>query len=346
MMQRLKLGTLWVTGLMLAGCGGGANTTVLPSSAGTTSSTSTSGSSTQAFVTPASSVTTPTYTGTSLSIFQAINTVRQSVGVGLLSQNTNLDTAAQAHATYLATQSPPAETHTEVSGNTGFYAISPYARAALAGFTPASAWIDEAIGNASTCASQLLDTVYHAQELLGDIQEVGIGLNANWACVLDVATVAGTASLQLPSSGAGVPASGGQQIALGTVAVYPYNNETTVPAAMSAGENPAPPLPSGYSTPGHPIMVRVHVDSASDVLSVTNFAVSDSSGSPLTGAVLVNSDAVTASTMTVIADPNIAPGVVFFVPQSPLASQTTYTVVFGGARNGTAVQNTWSFTTQ
>jgi hypothetical protein len=50
------------------------------------------------------SVPVPNYAKGSgqLALFKAINTLREQLGVGMLIQDTALDTAAQAHAAYLS----------------------------------------------------------------------------------------------------------------------------------------------------------------------------------------------------------------------------------------------------
>ena len=353
---RVKLGLVVVAGLMEVACGGGGNTTPLPTNAAIAGSGPLpSSTTTQSSVPPVTATSMPaaTYTGASLSLYTSLNAVRSAMGVGALYQSTALDTAAANHALYLATQTPMVETHIEVAGAKNFYAATPYARAMLAGFVPTSSWVDEALGDASNCMNQLMDTVYHAEELTSNIQTIGIGgMASGWACVLDVGTVTGTAALS-PNTVAGIPATGGQQLPAGVVAVYPYNGQTGVPGAMSPGENPAPPLPSTYTTPGHPVLIRVRVDNNSDTLTASQFSLQDANHNVLMGTLLVNpaaftgSSAANSSTVTVVSDSNIAPGVVIFVPQSALNSASQYTVTFSGARDAVPVTNTSSsFTTQ
>jgi len=313
---------------------------------------------------PATSVPASTYTGQDLAIFNAINLYRTKVdiaggaGVGEVAQNTLLDAAAAAHEKYLTNQpGGDIETHDELSTGNFFFGTTPQVRAVNAGFTPTTAWIGEVIGNGAAtidpvsrlpaCVSQLLDTVYHLEALTSNVEQIGLVDDPNWACVLEGATITGTSGMTLPSSGNDEPIGGGQQMPVGSVAVSPYNGEVGVLPAMSTNENPAPSLPTPVGAlAGHPVMLRMRADLASDVLLVNSFTLTDSSGSSLPGTILLSSNAVAGSISTAQPDALIAPCVAFFVPLTQLASQVTYTAQFVGSRNGIAVNETWSFTTQ
>jgi uncharacterized protein YkwD len=304
---------------------------------------------------PASSVPPSTYTGQEKLIFTAINTYRSKLGVGQVAQDTSLDLAAQMHETYQTSQAGGfIETHDELATGIGFYAVTPHDRAIKAGFSPATAWIGEVIGNGQAtvdpksnlpaCVSQLLDSVYHLEALTSNVEKIGIHNDSNWACVLEGATITGTDTMTLPGSGNGEPIGGGQQMSLTSVAVSPYSGETAVLPAMSLGENPTPALPT--AAPGHPVMLRVRVDLPTDVLRVDSFLLQDISGNNVPGTILLAANAAASSVTPAQQDTLIQPGVAFFVPSSPLNASATYTAIFQGARNGVAVNETWSFTTQ
>ncbi len=347
---------LLVAALGIQGCGSGVgNNSVLPVPAVSNPLASTV---TQSSVPPlAVGSTTVTsspvsYTGTSLTSYNKVVGDRSNMGVGYLLESPALDVAAQAHAKYLAAQNPPTESHNESQGSPDFYATTPYARAIKAGFSPSSAWIDESIGDASNCAGQLMDTVYHLQELTSNAQQIGIGSVPGWACVIDVATVTGTSNLVQPTNGAGVPTTGGQQLPAGVLGVYPYNGQSSVPDAMSLSEQPAPPLPSTYTNPGHPVLMRAGVALSTDQLTVTSMAMVDTSKNVISGVLLldpvaaVNSASISSTTVTIVSDANIMQGVAVFVPQSALVSGMTYTVTFQGAMGAASLSNTWAFTAQ
>lgn len=343
------VGTLLLA-LAVSGCGGGGG------GGGGNESGGSSAPIPLASVSVAAFVAAPTYpilgADPRLAIFNEINAYRSklvmgsSAGVGMLAQDTTLDFAAQKHADYLAfSQSSPIETHDEVSTSSSYYyAATPHDRALKAGFIPANAWIGESIGDVSICARQLLNTVYHLQALTGGFEKIGIGYTPDWTCVIKGALVTGVSGMGATTTWNGSPIGGGQQIGLKDIAVSPYSGEANVAVAMSIGENPRP-VPT-LSNPGHPVMLRVKVDFVTDALHVKNFKVMDSTGSVIAGVILVSTNASSGSTATVTADGNIMPGVVFFVPQSPLSSGKTYTAQFDGDRNGSAVALTWSFSTK
>lgn len=367
-LARLAPLTLVVSSLMLAGC----PLAVTPASTDTSTGSGGSGGTSIAAAAPATTVPASSYTGTNLAIFNALNVYRAKVdlhggpGVGLVAQNTALDTAAAAHESYLTAQPGGfIEDHNEQANGVMYFEANPHSRAVKAGFTPTSAWIGEVIGSGDptldtksglpTCLGQMLDTVYHLEALTSNVEQIGIFDDPKWTCVLEGATVTGTQNLILPSSGNAEPAGGGQQLVAGTpgvspydggIAVSPYNGEQGALPAMSLGENPIPNLPSAH--PGHPVMLRVRADSAADVLRVDSFTLTPSSSGAqvVTGTILVASNATASSVGSVLGDALVAAGVAFFVPAAPLASATTYTAHFLGARNGVKVDATWSFVTQ
>lgn len=344
--------------LALSACGGGGG----GGSSSSTSTTSSSGSSTSASAASVvTSVATPTYASGTMqaAAFSQLNAYRLAMGVGELSQDTILDTSAQAHALYLnanlANGSITALTHTEISTNADYYEATPLSRAQKAG-APATEWISEnaAAGLtqatptafASDCLGQALDSVYHLQDATEVQQTLGIGFQQNttqgsYSCVMVFGQTTGVSGTPTAN---GYLTSAGQQMATTAIAHSPLANETGVARAM-AGEipNPAPDLAS----PGRPIMVRVTAANAGDVLTVTSFTLTSAGGTVVPVRIIVPSAALTGSTSSATADVNsaLAQGVAFLLPQAALAANTTYTVNFSGQRDGTPISVTWTFTT-
>jgi hypothetical protein len=192
-----------------------------------------------------------------------------------------------------------------------------------------------------------LDTVYHLQNVTSNQQTIGIGFRQssgsypNYTCVLDFGETAGVSGA--PQANA-VYVTGGQQMPTAAIAHAPLVNETNVPLAMIAEDvNPAPDI----AAPGRPIMVRVNAANAGDVLTVSSFTLTAANGTVVAARIIVPSAALTGSTTTATADMNglLAPGVAFLLPLAPLTANTTYTVAFNGARDGTPISTTWMFTT-
>lgn len=327
--------------LALAACGGGGGDDdgVSPTSP-TTPTTPTVPTS----VPPATDVPTPTYPSTDAraQVFQQLNDFRAAIGVGKLAQDPLLDVAAQAHADYLKLNS--VINHDEVSTNPGYYEATPRSRATKAGVNP-SQWIAEVAGPttilqpswAAVCM-RMTNSVYHLQALTSQVETVGIGIN-DWTCTIDMAVVTGVSGTPGDNS---VPIGGGQQMAADSIGVAPVEGSTVDGAMPAESPQPAPDIAS----PGHPLMVRVRADNVADALTVSSFTLVDNVGSTIPGRVLIASNAQAGTTVSgAQVDSLLDRGVVFFMPLAPLASGTSYTATFAGARNGTPISKSWSFAT-
>jgi hypothetical protein len=95
-------------------------------------------------------------------------------------------------------------------------------------------------------------------------------------------------------------------------------------------------------------MVQVNAASAGDVLTVSSFTLTAANGTVVPTRIIVPSAALTGSTASATADVNsgeMQPGHAFLLPLAALTANTTYTVAFSGARDGTPISKTWTFTT-
>ncbi|SAK90268.1 allergen V5/Tpx-1-like protein [Caballeronia catudaia] len=348
--------------LLVGACGGGGGGDNASSGAAPASGASApTGSQTTSGVAPRTSVATPTYAAGSFQIvaFNQINAYRNAMGVGMLSQDPILDTSAQAHSLYLSgnlsTGAINSLPHDEITGNANYYADTPLARARKAG-APTTEYVGEnvaagfattAIADAADCVGQALASVYHLVSLTYTQETIGLGYGPgstgypNYTCVSDFGTSTGVTGTPTGNSLTSV---GGQQIASTAVVHSPYASEIGVALSMRPeASNPAPDV----SAPGRPILVRVSAAQGIDTLTVSQYALTDSSGSLVATRILVPSAAVAGSTATTIADPNnlLPSGTAVLLPLSALKANTTYTVAFVGARDGAPVSATWSFTT-
>lgn len=365
--HRMKTATLLaLTGLILTACGGGGGGSSAPSN----TTPPTSPGNTNNALPPQTSVPATTYPAGSANaqLVAAINAYRGSLGVGLMRQDSTLDVAAQAHANYeqtnLANGAITVLGHDESPTLTGFTGTWPLQRARSAG-VPAAEFVGEVVaatyetstGTTGTdCANQWLDTVYHLQGVTGNSESVGVGIASSVptpttpgtsnVCALEVGTSTALSVNPDPNNPADVntvPDFGGQQFATNLIVHAPYSGETGVPLAMVAETpNPAPDVAS----PGRPVMVRVN-QSAGNKLTVATFQLVDGTGAAVSARILVAPGSVAGSTASVTADPNntLGSGIAFLLPLAPLKANTTYTVTFSGARDGTPMSTTWSFTT-
>lgn len=347
MKTKLALSVVSVATLLaLAACGGGGDSGGTGTSGGTTppATTTPSNPSTPTSVAPVTDVPAASYTDLRATLFTQLNDFRAAVGVGKLKQDTKLDVAAQAHADYL--KANLTVTHDELSTNTGYYEATPRSRATKAG-VDASQWIAEVAGGTALLpisqvpmCMRMTNSVYHQQAILGNAENVGLGIN-DYACSIDMAVVTlGGVSGSPPANS--LPVGNGQLMAANAIGVTPIAGSTVDGAMPAENPQPAPDIAS----PGHPLMVRVRADTTADKLTVSNFTLIDNVGATIPGRVLVASNGLSGTTVSgAQADTMLYPGVAFFMPLTPLASGKTYTATFAGARNGTAISTSWSFST-
>lgn len=361
-----------VAAIALISCGGGG---------GTGTGTGTTIPSLTPLTTIAASPYTSGSAATALSaIYTNLSDVRVSMGVGALPANPSLDTAASAHAAYLATNMESgalqAATHAENSQLADYYAATPLDRARFAGLSTPD-WVgevttvfgtqsDAGVGTttANVCFRQFWDSVYHLAAITANQEIMGIGLStqpAYTACVVLGAVVTGATQAGQPQANA-LPDGGGQQMSTGSIAVVPVANSTGVDIAFNAyaeSPNPVPDLSTQLDSRmcvgasegtagcvGRPIMVRVNA-AQGDTLLVNTFTLTDASGRNVSARIIVPSGALSGSGVNVTADVNsaLSPGVAFLIPLQPLATQTNYTVNFLGTRDGSSIGARWSFTT-
>jgi uncharacterized protein YkwD len=351
--------------LLVAACGGGGGDSGSNSGSAPVGASQPGSTSTVSIIAPQTSVPAPTYAAATgqYSMFASINAYRSQVGVGMVSQDLMLDSAAQNHSLYeQVNYNSGAETslsHTENSANPDYYEAWPYLRARKSG-TAANLWVGEVVAagyspdksnanDGARCVQQWINTVYHLQGITSNTTSVGLGYLAPVSqakalsfCVADFGVVAGVAPATENDYNA-INYNGGQQISVGAIVHAPYSNETNVAVAMQVETpNPAPDLTS----PGRPIMVRVN-NQTGNVLTVDSFQVKDAAGNAVAARIIVEPAAVGGSKATVTADVNnhLSHGVAFLLPLAPLAANTAYTVSFSGARDGAAVNTSWQFTT-
>ncbi len=292
----------------------------------------------------------------SADLWAALNAARSGAGAGALVQDARIDSAAAAHASYLAANN--LSSHEEVVGQPGFYEATPAARLAKAGFTVAGAGeaidgVAEAIASVAAtergrdCARRLLGSVYHAVLLLSEETHAGVGVADNAAAASKVCVI----DLSIPA-----PKEIGQLPASGQIVMYPYAGQTGVLTTFQVGnETPRPPaalLPN--PTAGHPVVVSLRnadwpalaQDYTLDPI-VTRFELKDADGN-LVPSVILSSVAQGGPGVTLHQDPQLPyDGFVVLVPSAPLAAGKTYTAAFEATlkSGATPLVRSVSFTT-
>jgi uncharacterized protein YkwD len=294
----------------------------------------------------AASTPTPNYAASSseLTAFNLTNTARAGAGVGLVAQNTKLDTAAAAHVNYLALNGIAGGLHSETAGMPGFTGASEIDRDQAVGYGTNVTEVANVTSstNPTDCVNELLDTVYHMNAMLESWRDAGIAYGTlptvgNYTvCVMEFGTQA-TAFAQFADAG--------------TVAAYPFAGQTDVADSfMPSVEDPNPAPDLGSSQVGFPVRVSM-VDYGSETapsrtFTVTQFSLVDSHGTAIPARLIASASTI-GSGVTLTVDPQgfLQGGEVFLLPLSPLASGTNYTATFAGTGGTNAYAKTWSFTT-
>ncbi|MFM0123331.1 CAP domain-containing protein [Paraburkholderia xenovorans] len=306
--------------ILLAACGGGGGgSAASPASAPSSASSPVTG--TQA---------TPQYAANSaqLAMFNQVNTYRQECGFPAVQQNTILDQAATAHATWEGLNNQVADN--ETAGQQGFTGVSYVDRAvhfgfpsgAIGGGVSAAYYTTSALSETQygqTLVNEWISTVYHSQILLTPVATMGVG---EYETALNGFPVAwGSLSLLNTSM---------QQLTTSGPLTFPCQGTTGVPY-KAVSESPTPPNTSGPW--GTPVVV---MGNATDTIVLQSGTMTDPSGNVITLQLLDSAN-----------DPNklTQPYAAVAYPATPLAPNTTYTVSVTGTVNGATFTKPFTFTT-
>jgi uncharacterized protein YkwD len=255
-----------------------------------------------------------------------INFRRSQIGMPLLTQNTVIDSASQAHSDYQRLNDTI--THAEIAGKPGFSGVDLLARLTTAGYAFArnSYAYGEVISATSSnsgfyMAEELITAIYHRFVIFEPVfKEIGAG--------------SGTTAKNYTYFTADFTANNGYGpgIGRGALVTWPYNGQTQVtPNFFSDYEEPDP-VPEKNEV-GYP--VSVHADITA-VLTVKTFTIRPHGGN----------DLVTKQILHYSDEAETVPVAAAIVPLEPLRAATTYDVSFTGSVSGTTVEKTWSFTTK
>jgi uncharacterized protein YkwD len=254
-----------------------------------------------------------------------INYRRGLIGIPMLTDNPQIDTAAQRHSDYQRINNTVS--HTETAGLTGFFGVTLLDRLNAAGyfFAPANHAFGEVIAASTTrsgvfLAEELITAIYHRYVIFEPVfKEFGAGASTTPAGFTYFTTDFTANNGYGPGVG---PAN---------VAVWPFNGQTQVPANFfSDFETPDPVL--GVNEVGYPISVHANITSN---LAVEAFTVRPRGAANLSVRLL-----------DILTDPETPHSAAAIIPLSPLAAGTTYDVTFAGSVDGAPVNRSWSFTTK
>lgn len=323
-----------VTALALAACGGGGGgaSTGEPVSSTPPVSTAPSNPAPLTPATPDPSTLSnepgaPQLTGNiALDGREWINYRRGLIGMSTLVRSNLIDIAAQGHSDYQRINNTI--THDQTPGKEGFTGVDVSARLTAAGYrfnTSASRAYGEVIsatgnGSGQYMAEELITAIYHRFVIFEPVfKEIGTGA-ATTSAGYNYFTANFTTN---DGYGSG--------LARGTIAVWPFNGQVSVPRNFFSNTESPDPVPDRNEV-GYPISVHANIDVT---VAVTSFTVRPRGGADLPVRLLTNAN-----------DTHTGRSSAAIIPLSPLLANTTYDVSFNGSASGTAVTRTWSFTTR
>ena len=263
-----------------------------------------------------------------------INYRRGQIGIPVMTQNTLIDRAAQAHSDYQKVNDTI--THDEVAGKPGFTGVDLLARLNTAGYTFArnSYAYGEVISATSSnsgsyMADELITAIYHRFVIFEPtFKEIGTG-SATTAKGYTYFTSNFTANNGY-----------GPGIGRGAVVTWPYSGQTSVTANFFSDYEAPDPVPNKNEV-GYP--VSVHADITA-VLTVQTFSIRPRGGAVL--AVKLLQHVIDPMATPPVIDKETPASAAAIVPLDPLRAATTYDVTFTGIVDGLPVSKTWSFTTK
>lgn len=272
-----------------------------------------------------------------LAVFTQINAFRAKLGLGLVAQNSKLDTAAQNHMKYLLTNKDIDFSAVDPKTGRPFFHLENAARPDFTGVTEqdranfaqyGGAYVGElgAYGKglgAGEAIDDLIATVYHRAGLMYQgPREFGVAVaNDQWqTMVINVGYQSNAQSNANDYFGA-----------------YPADKQTNVRrSAYIETPNPFPEV--AYADFGTKTSYPINVVSKEhSVLAVTTFTVTEAGQTAALDARLLTKDS----------DPNkiVLPNSAYLVGKSAFKANTTYNVSFVGTVNGAPMTKNWSFTT-
>jgi hypothetical protein len=312
------------------------------------------------------SVVTSSYAANTVSSegFDALNASRRAAGTGVLTQSTKLDVAATAHAAYLAalqqmTLTPAQITEQDSLHNeyadivpAKYYAKTPQDRALKAGAIEGAGIASEGltgaysisngqfIGDGAACVASLLNTVYHADTLLGYWEGVAVAQSTDGlglpACVVDYTR----------------SSTYGQVPAAGNAVIWPAAGATVsgMSGVKSEVPRPAPTLIT-TDTNGTPVLVNVRnadwVNAQANsklAAKLTSFTLTAPDGSAVPEVILA-SLAFGAGGVQDQNDVQLEDGTVVLIPKAVLPAGTYSAHVVIAITSGVTLTKDWQFTT-
>lgn len=333
-MNQRSTALLISSSLLLVACGGGGGSSGLVSVTPTVSATPTPVATPVA--TPKAAVALETNAQAAAAGISTLNAMRTSCGMDALSLQNNLVAAADAAGNYFklrVEENDSTYSHTQTVGKTGFTGVTPWDRAAAAGYpipvgltlpriyedlsttvVPANWVLQSKVEDAKIQTENLINTVYHLLDLMSPVREVG----ANYIEAVGASGVGASYSRITFETGtqaaSDVTALGNQ-----SVVTYPCEGVTAIAAFKPNAESPNPLPDLGEAIVGTPIGIRAPTGTT---ISIATYTVLDDAG------------AVVASRLMSPNGLQIPYNKAAIIPLSALTVGKTYRVVANGSFSG------------
>ena len=334
--------------MLLSACGGGSDgNTALPPVAQAAPPTVPAAPTNSSIVTMGS--TPPPYSANSeeLAAYQLLNAERVRCGFGMLTANTPLDKAAQAHADYLIVNS--LNSHLEDANRfpEGFTGTTPAQRVRAQGYADLGGVTDEFAFFTSSNAMLpkrgigvlgirgLLNAPYHLNGLMSGYRDVGVAVRSR------ADTGKGQPGVFVQVNAAYTLTAGSQQPGSSDVQTYPCQGTTGVnPQLSNETPNPVPGRDLRAAPLGSTVYIAVR---EGNQLAITSAAITRAA----TGESVLMRTPITSAN-----DPYgpcqtgcFGPHQAYVVPDAPLLPDMAYTVMLSGTNNGTAFSRSFTFST-
>jgi uncharacterized protein YkwD len=249
---------------------------------------------------------------------------RQQMGLAAVERNSMLDTATQNHSDYQKLND--VITHDETPSKPGFTGTTLANRLSAAGYVfdqsrYAYGEVISATGDTSgfNAADDLIAAIYHRFVILEPVfRQAGAG-------VASVPNGYTYFTVDFAANGLG------PGVGPGSFVNYPFANQQHVPVVFFSNRETPDPVPD-LNEVGYPVSIHADITAVVDVQS---FTLTTRGGAPLPVRLLSHTT-----------DTNTRSSVAAIIPVNVLAANTTYDARFIGTIDGTAVNRSWSFTTQ
>lgn len=292
-------------------------------------------------------VPNPTYQSGSpeLQMFNEINLLRKSLGLGLLAQNTNLDTAAFNHADYMASNyfdssnTPPytlPDGSVEIRVAPGFSGMFPTDRANRAGYHGSVSEINTirvTARNSISPPSPVAILLNNIEQRINFLDQCNRDIGIGQAVHVDKAGAQYNPYVIVTGTAAGC-----QTNAANFAMHYPISGQTDVPVSFYSD------FPETHKRSGTQETIT-YSSKSSFPISVTSVPGSILTVKSMTVTPRGSSTPLVLNTVSNATFNQMSKNWLFFIGDAALQSQTTYDVVFVGEANGFPINQTWSFKT-